>query len=269
MTAPADSALHIVKTRMQPPVWRVLVALPLRDVRLGDQIAVEVDLDLAADDLDFLEVPHARPAYVAAAAREVFVLAPDLLVDVVTPTRHNAVDRTRVLIGLQLVLLRRLVVIGTAAVIQELQLAHAVVGRVDLRVRHADAETVVAVLGHHEVKAENEVAVFLRRDEVARLSGHLAVGKARENRHHVRRAVVELHRQVLDAVHAGRSFPTCQVLAVEEGHEALVDRLRILVASANTAATCERQATGHHQQLLRHFRFLLFLATNYLLPTTC
>ena len=139
VAAEGDEAALAVEAGVLLPVRSVAIALPLRDVALRNQIAVEVDFDLAADDLDFLEVPHSRLPDIAAAAGEVLLLAPDLLVDVVAARRHNAVDRARVLVGLKLVGLLLGVVVLTAAVVEELQLAHAVICGVDFRVRGTDA----------------------------------------------------------------------------------------------------------------------------------
>ena len=181
MAAEGDEAARAVKTGVLLAVRRVAVALPLRDIALRDQIAVEVDLDLAADDLDFLEVPHSRLPDIAAAAGEVLFLAPDLLVDVVAAGRHDAVDRARVLVGLQLVGLLLGVVVGAAAVVEKLQLAHAEVRRVDVRIGSADAEAVVAVLWHQELEAENEVAVLLLSDRVTFAVDHpVTFGERRE-----------------------------------------------------------------------------------------
>ena len=188
-------------------VRRVTVALELGDVALGDQVAVEIDLDLAADDLDLREIPHAGLAHIAAAAGEVRVLAPDLLARVVAERRHDAVDRARVLVGLELVGLLLGVIVLAAAVIQELKLAHAVVGGV-LAGLHSHAQAVVAVLGHHELESKDEVRVG---------TVGIALGEA----------LKDAGLLLIDAVHRTRTRPARQIPTIEKRDESLVNHLRI------------------------------------------
>ena len=241
---PTDRAGRVMQPRMLLPVGRVAVALELRDVALRDKIAVQVDLDLAADDLDLLEVPEARPPDVAAAAGEVLLLAPDLLVDVVAQRRNDAVDRAGVLIGLELVRLLLAVVVSAAAVVEELQLAHPVVRGV-LAGLHADAEAVVAVLGHHELEAEDEVGEAAGRPEIAPDAlRELAVGEALQ----------DARLLLADAVHHRGAFPTGQILAVEERDEALVDLGRIHgILRFNADTTGYRDERDGRQQSMAVF----------------
>ena len=227
-------AALVVESGVLALVGSVAVALELRNVGLGDEIAVEVVFDLAADDLDFREVPHPGLAHVAAAAGEVLVFPAELLADVVAQRRNDAVNRTGVLVGLELVLFRGLVVVGAAAVVEKLKLAHAVVRRVDVSRRSADAETVVAVFGHHELEAEDEVTVLLLRDEIAGLAFHLTIGKALENAGFLG----------IDAVHADRAFPAFEIETVEEAHEAFIDRRGVAAA---LFAALERTTSGQYQ----------------------
>ena len=70
----------------------IAIALELGDIALCDEVAVQIELNFATDNLDFGEVPHSRLADVAAAASEVLVLAPDLLAHIIPERRNNAVD---------------------------------------------------------------------------------------------------------------------------------------------------------------------------------
>ena len=137
VAAPAEVALGGVEAGVLFAVGRVgAVAAEAGEVGLGYEVAVDPHLDLLADHLDLLEVPHPRLAHVAAAAAEVRVLAPDLAVKVVAPRRDDSKDRARVAEAVHPVLLRLGVVVGAAAVVEHLDLAHAVVGRVGLLARH-------------------------------------------------------------------------------------------------------------------------------------
>ena len=220
---PADVALLVVQARMLLPVRRVAIALELRDICIRHELAVQNHLNAAANHAHFLEVPHAGLAHVAAATGEVLVLAPDLLVEVVALRGHNTVHGSRVLIGLQLVLFRVLVVILAAAIIEELKLAHAMVGRVHIRIRRADAKTIVAVLGHAEFEAEDEILVLLLRAEVA--AGALArlAGEDVHLLHLARPGHLDLDR--LDAVGRRGADPAREVLAVEQRDKSLGVRL--------------------------------------------
>ena len=214
---PADMAALVVKAGMLALVGRVAVTLELRDIALRDEITVEVVFDFAADDFDFGEVPHSGPAHIAAAAGEILLLPADLLVRVVAERGNDAVDGAGILVGRKLVLAGLLVVIEATAVVKELKLAHSMIGRIHIGRRRTDAETVVAVFGHHEFEAEDEVAVLLSRDEIAGLPLHLTVGEA----------LKDAGLLGIDAVHAGRSRPTLEIDAVEKRDEALVYRLRV------------------------------------------
>ena len=215
---PADTALPVVEAGVLLAVRRVrAVALELRDIGVRHEFAVQDHLNAAADHAHLLEVPHAGPAHVAAAAGEVLVLAPDLLVEVVALRRHDAVDRPRVLVGPELVLLRGLVVVGVTAVVEQLEFAHRVIGGVLVDVGHAQAESVVAVLGHAELEAEDEVLELLLRAEVA--AGALArlAGEDVHLLHLARPGHLDLDR--LDAVGRRGADPAREVLAVEQRHE--------------------------------------------------
>ena len=231
-------------------VRRVAVALPLRHVGLRDEDAVEVHLDLAADHLDLLEVPQARLAQVAAAGGEVLLLAPDLLAHVVAQRGHDAVHGARVLVGLELVLLRLAVVVLAAAVVEELQLAHAEVRGVLVHFGHADAEAVVAVLRHLELEAEDEVAELLLRAEVAARSLLVALREAGEHGGGLLLAgAAHFLRDRLDPVHLRGSAPAREVLPVEERDESLVDRFGVGGVAARPRAVRRgcRRARGEHR----------------------
>ena len=246
----------VVETGMLFAVGGIAVALELRDVALGDQIAVEVVFNFAADDLDLGEVPHSGLADIAAAAGEVLLLPADLLAGVVAQRRNDAVDGAGVLVGLELVLAGRLVVVGAAAIVKELQFAHAVVRRVHIGGRGTHAESVVAVLGHHELETENEVPVLLLRDEIAGLTLDLPLGEALE------------HTRLLgiDTVHPNCAFPTLEIVAVEQAHKAFVNRSGIaatLIAAIERATSGKNQSGGSgNQSFYMHFNSF-FLSAHY------
>ena len=220
---PANGTFSVVEAGVLLLVGRIAVTLELRDVALGDEVAVEIIFNFAADNLDFGEIPHSGLADIAAAAGKVLVLAPDLLADIVAERGEDAVDRTGVLIGLKLVLLVLGVVIGAAAVIEELKLAHSVVGGV-LAGNHAHAETVVAVRRQAEFKTENEIPVAALRIEVASLAcGELALGVALEN-------------AVLERIHLGRAVPLRKIVTRRQPDKSLVNRLRICAFGAILSA---------------------------------
>ena len=217
---PADGTGHIVDPGMAPAVGSVAVAFEFGNIALGDEIAVEIHLDLAADDLDFLEIPHPRPARVAAAGGEIVLLAAgNLLAGVVVPCRAHAVQRSAELVQFELVLTRLRIVVFAAAVVEELHFAHAEVGRV-LSGDHPDAETVVAVPWHAELEAEDEVRVRTRRVEVAAhsLLEHLLA---------LREALENAGLLVAHAIHLDGAFPAVEIFSVEYGNESFVNRLRI------------------------------------------
>ena len=223
---PADVALLVVKAGVLAAVGRCAVGRHTREIGLCDKIAVQVDFDFLADNLDFSEVPHTRLAHVAAAGGEQLFLAANLLAAVVAAAGNDAVDRARVLIGFELVAPRSGVIILRAAVIEKLKLAHSVVGGIDIGRRSADAKAVVAVFGHQELETENEVLVLLDGKEIAEIALDLAIGLASENSLFLDRAVVELCLNNLNAVHL-RTKPPRQILAVKQRNEAFFNRVGI------------------------------------------
>ena len=212
MTEPADVAFGAVKTGMSLAVRGIgTVALELGHVSLRDENAVEVHLDLAADYADFLKVPHARLLHVASATGEGLLLAPRLETEVVATARNDAIDAAGVLVFVKKIETALGVVVLAAAVIKELKLAHGIIRGVLLGIRHADAETIVAVRRQAELKAEHEVAVHLFGAQIAAATLAAAVREALKN----------ARLLGIDAVRLGGSHPSGEILAVEYGDEPL------------------------------------------------
>ena len=230
---PADGAGEVADAGMGPFVGRVAIAPVARDVPLRDEVPVEIDLDFAAYDLDFREVPHAGPAHVAAAGGEVLLLAAHLLAGIVAERGEYAVHRTGIVVRLELVLLRLSVVVFGAAVVEKLHFAHAVVGGV-LAGNEADAEAAVAVRRHAELEPEDEIGVGAGSVEVAALAlleGIAALGEALE----------DARLLFAHPVERDRTAPAIEVFAVENGGKALVDRFRVLACRCRGGAASERE----------------------------
>ena len=221
----ADAPFRQTKAGMGLAVERVAIATERAEVGLGDESAVEDDLDLLARHADLDEVPEARPTHVAAAAREVPILAADLAVHVVALGRREAERRARIAVGaVEPVNVLRAVIERRAAVVEKLDLAHRLVGRVHGGGRHPHANAAVAIFGEPHLETQDEISERLACDEVlARTRDVLREGDD----------VFLLHRPVGEArfnrlnLEEGRAFPRGQVRAVEEAHESLVNRVGV------------------------------------------
>ena len=271
VTEPADVTFGAVKTGMSLAVRRVgTVALEFGDISLRDENAVEVHLNLAADHTDFLEVPHARLLHVAPTTGKGLLLTPDLHTYVVTAAWHDAVDATRVLISVKEVETCLGIVILATAIVKKLKLAHGVVRGTGLLVRHADAETVVAVRGHAELKAEHEVTVRLLRTQIA--AATLAAT--------VRETLKDARLLGIDTIRLGRPHPACKILAVENGNKPFsigilgrfaglgLARLALIVAVNNGSAdTSRHNGSGKSRSYNLHFysfdKKLLYIISHF------
>ena len=207
---PADVTFGAVKARMGLAIRRVgTVALELGDIGLCDENTIEIDLNFASNYANFLKVPHARLLHVASATGEGLFLAPGLNAKVVAATWNDTIDTARILVFMKEIETTLGIVVLTTTVIKKLKLAHGVVRGVDLLVRHADAETVVAVSGQTELEAEHKVAVHLFGAQIA--AAALAAT--------VREALKDTGFLGINAIRLGRAHPAGKILAVENRHE--------------------------------------------------
>ena len=107
------------------------------------------------------------------------------------------------------------IIVPVAAVIQKLKFAHGVVGGILVNVRHANAETVIAVRGHAELKPQNKVPIGLLRAEVSAATRSSTICETLQN--------ARLRR--IDTICLHRTNPSREILAVEERDESV--RIRV------------------------------------------
>ncbi len=257
VSKPADVTFGAVKTGMSLAVRRVgTISLELGDVSLCDENAIEIDLNFASNYVDFLKVPHTRLLHVASTSGEGLLFAPRLDTEVVAAAWNDTIDTARILVFMKEIETTLGIVVLAAAIIKKLKLAHGVVRRACLLVRHANAKTVVAVCGQTELKAEHEVAVRLLRAQVSATA--LATT--------VREALKYARLLGIDTIRLGSAHPAGKILAVENRHEPFgigilgsfarlcVARLALIVAfNHGSADTSRHNGSGKSRSYNLHF----------------
>ena len=210
VSKPADVTFGAVKTGMSLAVRRIgTIAFELGDICLRDENTVEIHFYLAADYADFLKVPHTRLLHVASTTGEGLLFAPRLDTEVVAAAWNDTIDTARILIFVKEIETTLGIVVLAAAIIKKLKLAHGVVRRACLLVRHADAKTVIAVCGQTELKAEHEVAVRLLRAQVSATALAATIWEA----------LKDAGLLGIDTIRLGSAHPAGKILAVENRHE--------------------------------------------------